>query len=84
MRNPRSFSLPENHSLMGRQSRATSSKRSPWPAEGIREGSTIEDYVWGYLCIDQNGAVSFDDSTQPTNDEILLRWGHYLRENCTR
>lgn len=55
--------------------------KEPWPAEGIREGSRIADYSWGYLHINEQGEPHFDTDTKPTRAEILARWGHYLEDN---
>ena len=55
-------------------------EREAWPAQGIQHDSSLEDYTWGYLCIDENGSATFDESATPTREEILLRWSHYLKE----
>jgi hypothetical protein len=59
----------------------TTVEKTAWPAQGIREDSRIDDYVWGYLRIDATGQAQFDDSEQPTRAEILARWSHYLKED---
>lgn len=85
MRVRRVLSLPkqENVLLTKGKPRCASPhtcEREAWPAQGIRHDSSIDDYTWGYLRIDDNGSATFDESEKPSREEILLRWGHYLSE----
>ncbi len=54
----------------------------PWPSQGIRTNTNIEDYTWGYLTIDENGVPHFDESTRPSDKEIMNRWKVYLKGNA--
>ena len=50
-----------------------------WPAAGIRENTSIEDYDWGYLYFFEDGRLpEFSIVEKPTEKEIRERWGHYL------
>ena len=54
--------------------------REPWPAEGIKSNSRIEDYRWGYLLQYSNGRFEFDTSTRPSDEEIMQRWWFYIHQ----
>ncbi|MAT94181.1 MAG: hypothetical protein CME59_16490 [Halioglobus sp.] len=57
-------------------------EKQPWPATGIREGTSISDYDWGYLYIYADGRqAEFRIDEKPSEREILDRWGHYIRRN---
>ncbi len=55
-------------------------KKEPWPAEGMKLGSSITDYHWGYLTTADDGQFSFeaDPVVPPTETAIMARWGFYL------
>lgn len=50
----------------------------PWPAQGIRSHSRLEDYQWGYLLYYSDGQFEFDLSKTPDKLEITQRWGIYF------
>lgn len=54
-------------------------EKAPWPAEGIRHGSSPKDYQWGYLYLYGDGRAKFVLDEQPDLKEIEARWGHYFR-----
>lgn len=54
--------------------------KEAWPSQGIKQGSAIDDYTWGYL-IQDGSKFTYDDSVRPSDDEILRRWRFYLRAN---
>lgn len=51
--------------------------KEPWPGEGIKYDSSINDYTWGYLIV-SGEKVHWDSSIRPTDDEIISRWGGYF------
>ena len=54
-------------------------EKCAWPTVGVREGTRVEDYDWGYLYIYPDGRPpEFRVSEKPTEQEIRDRWGHYL------
>jgi hypothetical protein len=50
-------------------------ERIPWPANGIHSYTCIEDGLWGWLIQYADGGVEFDESSRPTDREILDQWG---------
>lgn len=53
--------------------------KEPWPDKGIKEGSSINDYNWGYMLISEKGLFHFDLSVRPSYDEIYFVWAQYLK-----
>jgi hypothetical protein len=88
MRTRRPLSIPYAHGLEGKPISLINGpedvvEKVPWPSEGIRPGTIVEDYTWGYLYLMRTGEAEFDDAESPTNIEIMDRWGHYLEQAPT-
>jgi hypothetical protein len=45
-------------------------EKSPWPAQGITNGTSPEDYNWGYLYLYSNGRVEFREEERPPASSI--------------
>lgn len=57
-------------------------EKHTWPATGIREDTTIEDYDWGYLYLylyPDGRLPEFRLTEKPSEPEIRARWGYYLK-----
>ncbi len=53
--------------------------KEAWPAQGIEHYSVIEDGAWGYLIFYKDKGFVFSSENKPSRDEILARWGGYLK-----
>lgn len=53
----------------------------PWPKEGIENYRSPEQGTWGYLLTYDDGTFYFDETRQPSADEIYQRWSIYLSKD---
>lgn len=59
----------------------TNSFIEPWPFEGIEHYKSIQDGEWGYLYYSDETKFIFSKEVRPSDEEILKRWGKYLKNS---